>query len=153
MKRQTIVLGLGNPLMADEGVGTALIERLDRVAGQYPDVDFVDAGTGGMTLLHLLHGPGKAILIDCARMGAAPGTIRRFTPEKVESVKMLTHQSLHEADIMRIIEIARQLDQCPQEIVIFGIEPEKIELDRQLSQTLSAGLDGYVELIRRELAR
>ncbi len=153
MKCKTIVLGLGNPLMADEGVGPAVIERLGLIAEQYPDVEFVDAGAGGMTLLHLLDGRSKAILIDCAKMDTAAGTIRRFAPEQVESVKKLTHQSLHEADIMRIIEIARQLDQCPQEIVIFGIEPERIDVDRQLSPTIAAALDGYVELIRSELAR
>jgi hydrogenase maturation protease len=151
MPKSTVVLGLGNPLMADEGIGVYLVERLVESAGDYPDVDFIDAGTGGLTVLHKIEGRSKAIFIDCAYMGEEPGAIRRFTPEEVRSSKVLAHQSLHEADLLRIIDLARQLGQAPDEIVMFGIQPERIEPAPGLSPVLRGRIDEYLVAILQEL--
>ena len=75
MSNKTIVLGLGNPIMADEGIGVRIVEELQKVAEQFPQVDFVDAGTGGMAILHLIADRDKAVIIDCALMGLTPGEI------------------------------------------------------------------------------
>jgi hydrogenase maturation protease len=150
-KRPVVVLGLGNPLMADEGVGVYLIERLAERAAAYPVVDFSDAGTGGLALLHHLEGRHKAILIDCAFMNEPPGTLRRFTPDEVRSTKVLAHQSLHEADLLRVIAMARQLGQAPEEIIIFGVQPERIEPGRPLSPALMDRMDEYVSAVLHEL--
>ncbi len=150
-KRPVVVLGLGNPLMADEGAGVSLIEQLAERAAEYPAVDFIDAGTGGLAILHHIEGRRKAILIDCAFMDEPPGTIRRFTPDEVRSTKVLAHQSLHELDLMRVIAMAHELGQAPQEIVIFGIQPERIEMGQHLSPTLADKMDEYVSTILREL--
>ncbi len=151
MKKPTIVLGLGNPLMADEGIGTTLIDMLNKRAPDFPDVDFTDAGTGGMALLTHFSGIKKAILIDCALMGTDGGTIKRFTPDDVATVKKLAHQSLHEADILKIIDLAKQFAECPEEIIIFGIEPLTIEQKNQLSTPLQQNLNTYIETILKEL--
>ncbi len=152
MKKPTVVLGLGNPLMADEGIGVHLIERLTEFTGEHPSVDFTDAGTGGLSVLHHIESRRRAIIIDCAFMDEPPGAIRRFTPEEVRSTKVLAHQSLHEADLMRILAMARQLDQTPEQIVIFGIQPEQIEPGQTLSRTLTERMDEYVTTILHELA-
>lgn len=151
MKKAVVVLGLGNPLMADEGIGVYLIERLAQSAEGYPSVDFIDAGTGGMSVLHLLEGRRKAIFIDCALMGEEPGEIKRFTRDEVRSRKVLAHQSLHEADLMHVIAMAEQLGQAPEEVVIFGIEPQTVELRQALSSTLLDRCDEYISLVLREL--
>ena len=151
MKKQIAVLGLGNPLMADEGIGCLIIQQFQPQADKFPSVDFIDAGTGGMSLLHLIAGRRKVILIDCACMGTKPGTIKRFTPQDVKSVKTLAHQSLHEADILKILAMAKELGQYPDEIVIFGIEPECIEPRQELSQTIAGKLEDYTAAISKEL--
>jgi len=151
LSTSTVVLGLGNPLMADEGVGVYLLERLSQRATEYPGVEFVDAGTGGMSVLHWIEGRRKAVLIDCAFMGSEPGTIRRFTPDEVRSTKVLAHQSLHEADLLHILALAEQLGQCPEQVVIFGIEPEAVEPRQQLSNTLVEKVEQYLETIEAEL--
>lgn len=152
MKKPTVVLGLGNPLMADEGIGVHLIERLARDAEQWPAVDFIDAGTGGMSVLHLIEGRARALFIDCAFMGQRPGSLRRFTPEEVRTTKVLAHQSLHEADLLRIIALAEELGQCPERIVIFGIEPEVVEPRQGLSTVLLEQIEYYLAEILSELA-
>ena len=151
MKKDTIVLGLGNPLMSDEGIGGFVVEQLKKAAVQYPNVEFVDAGTAGMSLLHLLAGRRKAVIIDCAFMGTEPGTIKKFTPDDVSSVKKLVHQSLHELDILKVIEISKQMGEAPEEIIIFGIEPQKIEPGQEISQPLTAKINEYIKDIRNEL--
>ena len=148
MKNDIVVLGLGNPLMSDEGIGGFLIDKLLENKGSYPNVDFIEAGTGGLAILRLIADRKKAIIIDCAYMGKSPGTMVKFAPQEVQSVKKLLHFSLHEIDILKVIELASQLDQCPDEIVIFGIEPEKIELGDGLSPVLQKKTDDYIEKIK-----
>ena len=150
MKKQIAVLGLGNPLMCDEGIGCFLISHLREKSEKYPDIDFIDCGTGGMALLHLIAGRRKVILIDCALMGTEPGTIKKFTPEDVISIKKMVHQSLHEADIIKILEMAKQLGEYPQEVVIFGIEPEEITQKQQLTRTISQKINHFIKEISRE---
>ena len=151
--KPTVVLGLGNPLMADEGVGVRIIEKLQSASRDFPEADFIDAGTGGMSVLHCLSHRTKAVIIDCALMAAQPGTIKRFTPEDVQTVKQLAHISLHEADILKIIELAKQLGDCPDQIVFFGIEPAAIENRIGLSELIEAKLDHYIRTILKELKK
>jgi len=152
MKKNTVVLGLGNVLMSDEGVGVRVVEKLSAESEKYPHVDFIDAGTGGMSVLHRICGKEKVIIIDCAQMGTTAGTIKRFTPEQVESVKTLRHYSLHEADILRVIDLAKQIDSSAREAVVFGIEPESVSPGRELSETLACRIDSYAAAVRGELS-
>lgn len=151
LQKSTVVLGLGNPLMGDEGIGVYLVEQLARSAAEYPSVDFLDAGTGGLSVLHYIEGRRKAVIIDCAYMDEEPGVIRRFTPDQVRSRKVLAHQSLHEADLMQVLAMARQLGQAPEQVILFGIQPERVELGQELSPTLTDKVDEYVSLILNEL--
>ncbi len=151
MKKPIVVLGLGNPLMADEGIGVYLVEQLMQRASSYPKVDFFDAGTGGMTVLHRIEGRDRAIFIDCAFMGQEPGVIRRFTPDEVRSTKVLAHQSLHEADLLRVLGLAEELGQCPDRVVIFGIEPEAVEPRQGISDVLIDRIEDYLAEIVCEL--
>lgn len=138
--------------MSDEGIGSFLIEKLLTKANDFPDVEFIDTGTGGMAMLHLIEDRKKAVLIDCAYMDTEPGTIMKFTPKQVQSVKKLMHYSLHEVDILKVLDIASQLGNCPGEVVIFGIEPQTVKLNAELSDTISAKVDHYITAITEELS-
>lgn len=151
-KKDIVVIGLGNLLLSDEGIGIHLIRRLSRQQDKFPSVDFIDAGSAGMNLLHLIANRKKAIIIDCAKMGVKSGTMKRFTPDEVQSVKQLSQYSLHEADILRVINLSRQLGECPQKIVFSGIEPETLSPSQELSETLSAKIVSYAEDICKEFA-
>jgi len=152
MEKNIVVLGLGNPLMSDEGIGGFLISKLLEKKKQFPDAEFIDAGTGGLSILHLIAGRKKAVIIDCALMDTQPGTIKKFSPDDVVSVKKLTHLSLHEADLISILRLAEQLGQCPKNVVIFGIEPETVKLGMQISSCLEGKIQFYVTMISREMS-
>lgn len=150
-----IVIGLGNPLMADEGIGTVLAEELSRLAlaGELPSdtIEYLDGGCGGMYLLHSIADRQKVILLDCCLMNTEPGTLRRFTPDDVNSIKQMAHLSLHEVDILQVLEMAKQIGQCPDEIVIFGIEPVSITQQLHLNDAIQAKIGDYIAAIRQEI--
>jgi hydrogenase maturation protease len=85
-------------------------------------------------------------------MDTEPGTIRRFTPDDVNSVKQMAHLSLHEVDILKVIELSQQIGQCPDEIVIFGIEPVSITNQMHLNEPIQAKIPDYINEIAKELA-
>jgi hydrogenase maturation protease len=150
-KKDVVVIGLGNMLLSDEGIGVHLVRRLARPKRKFPLVDFIEAGSAGLTLLHLIANRKKAIIIDCAQMNAEPGTMKQFTPDEVQSVKQLHNFSLHEQDILQVINLSRQLGECPQKIVFFGIQPESLEPGQKPTKTLSDRIKTYMADIRKEL--
>ncbi|MGA2173191.1 MAG: HyaD/HybD family hydrogenase maturation endopeptidase [Sedimentisphaerales bacterium] len=158
VRKNVVVIGLGNVLLSDEGVGVHIVKRLSEQQAKFPFVNFIDAGSAGLSLLHLIANRKKAVIIDCAKMGAStgrhtakPGTIKRFAAGEVQSIKRLSRFSLHEVDILQVITLSKQLGECPGEIVFFGIEPESLEPGQELSRTLSARIDGYIADICKEI--
>jgi hydrogenase maturation protease len=149
--QSTIVIGLGNPLMRDEGIGVLLVQKLAEKFSCLENVEFYDGGTGGISLLYKIENRHKLILIDCAKMGEPAGTIRRFTPDQVRSVKQLGHFSLHEVDILKVLELADQFGDAPKEVVLFGIEPQSLELGSELSKPLADQFENYLAMISKEL--
>ena len=151
-RKDTVVCGLGNPLLGDEGIGIYLIQKLMAKSNHATHVDFVEAGSSLMSVVHTIAERKKAVLIDCAIMGEPPGTIRRFTPEEVTSIKNLAHFSLHEGDLLGALELSRNLGEYPENVVIFGIQPETIEPGESISPALCKHMSHYIEVITAELA-
>lgn len=146
-----VVVGLGNTLMTDEGIGIHVLRGLMADPGRYGRVDLVEAGSSVIGVVHSIAGRRKAILIDCARMGEPAGTIRRFTSDDVVSIKSLPHLSLHEGDLLSALRLSRDLGEHPDEVVIFGIQPETIVPGDSLSSKLQERLGEYVDAISTEL--
>jgi len=149
--KDTVVIGLGNPLMSDEGVGVHLAQQLTQNCQEFPEVDVLDLGTSGMAVVHAIAGRRKAVLIDCAFMGESPGTIHRFVPDEVRSTKSLTGFTFHEGDLLSMLDISRQVGEHPEEVVIFGVEPEQVGPGTELSRTLQDRMQDYERTIVREL--
>ena len=147
----TVVIGLGNRLLSDEGIGLVLLETLARKAADFPAVDFLELGTGGMAVLHALAGRKAALILDCARMGAAPGTMRRFTPDTVRASDAPPNFSLHEGNVLDLVALSRRMGECPERIIIFGIQPETLAPGETVSPILQVRLPDYLALITKEL--
>ena len=145
------IIGLGNPLMGDEGIGVLVAQALER-GHDIPDgVDVIEMGTGGLAVVHEMAHRPKVVFVDCALMDKEPGTIRRFTPDEVVTRKVQPRLSLHEGDLMQSIKLSRQLDECPEEIVIFGIQPQRVEMGAGLTPTLEQRLNEYAGLVLEEV--
>ena len=146
-----IVVGLGNPLMGDDGVGVHILNRLRERTSEFPEVDFIDAGGAPMKVLHALVGRECAVLIDCARMDEPPGTMKRFHPHDVVSRKKLTGISIHESDLLAILRMSQQLGELPMTTVIFAIEPGEVAPGEGLSPVLEERIEEYANTIFEEL--
>jgi len=151
--KPTLIICLGNPLMRDEGVGIRLAAELMVHLADNPDAEVMDMGTGGLSVIHAIEGREKVIFVDCAIMGQTPGFIYRFTPEQVRSKKVRMRYSLHEGDLLNTLKLSSSLGQCPEDIVIFGIEPEEIAHSEGLTNKLESNIRRYVQTILEELDR
>jgi hydrogenase maturation protease len=144
------IFGLGNPLMADEGVGIRVLEALQRRDDLPAYVELIDLGTGGWRLLDETAGRRALIFVDCALMGEQPGTIRRFRPEQVRSSRVRMRGGLHDGDLLSSLALAAALGKCSGDVVIFGIEPERIGPGLELTAALSSRLEEYAARILEE---
>ena len=81
--KPTVILGLGNVLMSDEGIGVRVVRRLESDPRLPSDAECIDLGTSGMSVVHEIAARRKAVIVDCAFMDAEPGTLRCFTPDEV----------------------------------------------------------------------
>ncbi|MCP4263451.1 MAG: hydrogenase maturation protease [Planctomycetes bacterium] len=149
--KPVLIICLGNPLMRDEGIGIRLATELTDHLADNPDVEVMDLGTGGFSVIHAIEGWEKIVFVDCAIMGKPPGLIRRFTPEQVSSKKVRMRYSMHEGDLLNTIDLSRRLGQCPDDIVIFGIEPMEISDGQGLTSELENNIQHYVQTILEEL--
>ena len=145
-----LIICLGNPLMRDEGIGIRLASELSVHLVDNPDVEVLDLGTGGLSVMHAIAGRKKIIFVDCAIMGQTPGTMLCFTPEQVRSKKVSMRYSLHEGDLLNTLELSQHLGECPEEVVIFGIEPEQIADGEGLSDELQNNIQQYIQTILQE---
>ncbi len=148
-RRPILVLGIGNILLRDEGVGVRVIERMQGMPLP-DDVELVDGGTAGADLLDVLAERRKVIVIDAVQAEAEPGTVLRFTADELvqpEGVGM----SLHELGLGEALTMTRQLGCAPKDVVVFGIKPKNTGSGLELSEEVEASVPKVVELILPEI--
>ena len=146
----TLVLGLGNPVMGDDGIGCRAVELL--ASCDLPgDVRIEEAGTPGWGLPNWLVGCSRVILIDAVHMGETPGTWRRFSPEQVRLIASGQAVSLHEPGLACGLELAQALGMLPAEIVIYGVEPASCLPGQGLSPAAYSAFPGLIDTICAEI--
>ena len=124
-KHHILVLGVGNVLMSDEGVGVQCIHRLDDLFSFSENVHLLDGGTLGLNLLGPIGEAASLIVIDCAIQGFAPGAISRLVVEELEASGNEKH-SMHEVSFSEMLFMAKSMGTLPP-TVIFAIEPQDIK--------------------------
>jgi hydrogenase maturation protease len=143
-----VVIGVGNLLLMDEGIGVHTINELEK--HDLPEsIEIYDGGTGGFKLIDLMHGAARVIFIDAVETGKAPGTITIFSAEDVHSFYNKKKYSLHDTNLMEVIKMAEMLDNPPR-IEIVGIQPKTINYDTTLSKELT---DSMPDIINTVLCR
>ncbi len=133
---RALVLGLGNPLMGDDGLGLAALQLL-REEWELPDtIDLVDGGTWGMNLLPLIEDARELLLLDAIRHGEPPGSLVVLGREELP--RYFTHKlSPHQIDLKEVLGLAELRGHLPARATAVGLEPERVELDLELSATLA----------------
>lgn len=150
MVSDTLIVGLGNPLRGDDGVGARVAQAL-RGQTLPGDVEVVDGGTQGLGLVPLLEGRRRVIVIDAAEVGRDPGQFVRFTPDEVRLLGDGQRLSVHAAGLREVLLLAQALAMLPDEVIIFGIQPANLEWVADLSPQVESALPGLVEAVLAEL--
>jgi len=148
-RHSTLVLGLGNPLQRDDGVGIRVVEELERREWP-PHVEIMDGGTPGVGLINLMEGRARVVIIDAAEMGRPPGEIVRFRAEDVTLTGSAERFSLHRSGVADAFALARSLNLSLPEIVVYGVQPAHVGWGEELSAEVAAAIPGLVETIIRE---
>lgn len=146
-----LVLGVGNVLLQDEGVGVHVIKKL-KDENLPSGVEIIEAGTAGMELFYLIEQASYLIIIDCIDAHAEPGTIFAFAPEELASCLSYLRTSLHDVGLLEVLESARLLDRLPPTRV-FAVQPSVIAWGMELSPCLEKKLPYLVQLLREEIHR
>jgi hydrogenase maturation protease len=153
MTRRTRVIGLGNTLLSDDGVGVyAAREIRRRLDGRRPDVDVVESEVAGFALLELMTGWERVILIDAIEFdGVEPGEVLRIHPQDLHT--SLRVRSVHEVDLPTILELGRRLGmRMPDEILVYAVQVQDcLTFGERLTEPVRSACDRVAEMVIGEI--
>jgi hydrogenase maturation protease len=146
-----VVLGIGNVLMQDEGVGVHAVKALVHHYDLAENVEVVDGGTTGMELLPLLEGVDHLIVVDAIRVGQPPASVVRLEGAQVPAF-FKTKLSPHQIGLSDVLAALAFKGSAPGHVVLIGVEPLQLSLGLELSPEVQARLGEVVNLVVAELA-
>lgn len=154
MTRRTLVLGIGNTLLGDEGVGVHAVHALEERLDSPPDVQFLDGGTLSFTLAGPIESTDQLIVIDAAQLNAAPGTVQVFEGEQMDRfLGSQRKRSVHEVGLIDLMTIAKLTDALPPRRALIAVQPEYLDWAETLTPAVAAAIprvcDLGVDLIER----
>lgn len=147
-KKNKLILGCGNLLLQDEGIGVHLIEYI-RQKPLPADVELLDGGTAGFDLIDFIMHADKVVIVDAVKAGGRPGEIYCFGPDDFKTDPS-PKTSLHGVGLNDVFRIIQQIDSLP-EIRIIGIEPQNVDFGTELSDRLKQLLPKISELVLKEI--
>jgi len=146
----TLVIGVGNVLMQDEGVGVRAVELLESRYHLPRHVELIDGGTAGTELLEPMRGKERLIIADSVNTGAPPGTLVRLADEQVPAF-FQTKISNHQLGISDLLAVLSVTNQAPRHVTIIGMVPYQMENRLGLSEASNQRLEEMVEMLVQEL--
>jgi hydrogenase maturation protease len=150
MADDVVVLGLGNLLRRDEGLGVVALQRLRDRYDLGDAVVLLDGGTLGLDLVSHLEGATRLVVLDAVLDAGPPGTMVRLSGDEVP-VFFGTLVSTHDIGLSGILALMRLRGTEPPEVVVLGMVPEVMELGLELSEPVAGALDRLVESAADEL--
>jgi hydrogenase maturation protease len=147
--RSTVVLGMGNLLLSDDGAGIRAIQQLRRDPRVPADVCLIDGGTFGLELLDYVAGASRLLILDSIDAELVPGSLLRMEGEDLHTLR--GGGSVHELGLADLLAALRLMGKEPAAVVLIGIQPARTCLDLALSPAVEAALDDLVEAAIAEL--
>jgi hydrogenase maturation protease len=153
-----LVLGLGNILLKDEGIGVHVVQQL--LKRDLPaNVEAIDGGTSGLDILLLQEGPYKLVVIDAMKAGRTPGTIYK-THVKADETEQLARifskkkhstLSLHQVGLIDALLVAQKTNCAPDEVTIIGVEPGEIDGGLELTEQVKQKIPEIINTVLEEI--
>ena len=148
-----LVLGVGNTLLGDDGVGVHLLEQLSRVADDRDGaVEFIEGGTRGLALLGSIAGRAGLVLLDAVALGSVPGTIYLRRDEDVLALRRRA-ETAHESNAGELLATAQLLGDLPKHVFLVGIEPARLGSGLGLSEPVRKAIPAALGAARFALSQ
>ncbi len=157
-KTKVLVLGLGNILLKDEGVGVHIAQQLQKQ--ELPDnVEVIDGGTAGSDILLSQQSPYKLVVIDAMKTGRKAGTIykARFKAEEKDKLNHIFGEdkeskiSLHQVGLIDALAAAEKINRAPREITIIGVEPKQVDYGLELTEEVKQKIPAIINTVLEEI--
>ncbi len=146
--KKTAVIGIGNSLLKDDGVGIHILKHIEKEPW-HKKVELIDGGTCIFDLMDAFIKNEKLIILDSVKGGHLPGTIYKLTPNELgRFIKATT--SLHDVQVLDLLQNINYMGYFP-EVIIIGIEPEAVCFDLNLSKTVERQLPKMIALLKDEI--
>ncbi len=147
----TLILGVGNPLRGDDGVGVLAVQRLLARPDLPAGVAVVDGGTAGLGLIPLIENYRRVVLVDAVLMGEPPGTVRRFAWHEARVAGHEQPLSLHQSDLADALALAEALGSLPPVIIVYGVQPQHTDWEQPLSEAVARALPALMDALLSEV--
>jgi hydrogenase maturation protease len=147
--RHILILGVGNLLLSDEGIGVHVAQRMMRMELS-PEVHVVEGGTDGFGLVNVILEADRMILIDAVKGGGQPGSIYRFDISDCPPYPDLFKTSVHQISILEVINLSSLIGPTPQATII-GIEPHCLDMGMVLSPQIEAKIPKIIQMVQEEI--
>ncbi|MCG8030127.1 MAG: HyaD/HybD family hydrogenase maturation endopeptidase [Candidatus Thiodiazotropha taylori] len=144
---RVLILGIGNTLLSDEGIGIHLVTAMQQKIGDIPGVTYMDGGTLSFTLAEPIADADGLIVVDAARMKQPPGALQVFRNEAMDRYLSGNRSSVHEVSLGDLLDIARLSETLPAERCLVGIEPKELDWGESLSDAVAPTVDQGIEAI------
>ena len=147
-----LVLGVGNILLSDEGIGVHVVEALQARYRLPAGLEIIDGGTSGMDLLDSIANRDHLVIVDAVHTGAEPGTLVELTGEDVPAF-FLSKISPHQLGLSDVLATAALTGETPRDITLIGVVPESMETGLEMSPRIQAMLEPTLLVLLRHLNR
>lgn len=151
-RKPVTVIGIGNLLYTDEGLGVHVLPELRKALGHYEQVEIIEGATDGIRLLEPVEDAEYLIVIDAVRAKKEPGTLIVLKGDEIPAY-FAQKLSVHQLGFNEVLQAAKLRNRWPKEVVLFGIEPASlafgIGLSEEVQKTVPALVDAVVEQIDR----
>ncbi len=147
---RTSIIGLGNILLKDEGVGVHTVNAIRERYSFSPDVEIIDGGTLGLDLLHFFEGKDQVLILDAVDFHKEPGYIGVLDDENIPSA-LFAKLSVHHIGLSDVLFAAKLLNFTPAKLRLIGIQPESIEVGLDMTASISGKMDQLIDLVIQTL--
>lgn len=152
-RTRTLVMGIGNILLKDEGAGVRIVERLAALNPDVPDIVWLDGGTLSFTLAPEVEASRNLIVVDVTQLKSPAGTVQVFEDAEVDRMLGSAGRSVHEIGIMDLMDMARLTERLPERRALVGIQPQAIEWGEEPTPPVAAAIPvaqrAIAELVER----
>jgi hydrogenase maturation protease len=147
----TLVLALGNPERGDDGVGQAVVRELSARGGLPTGVEILDGGLAGLEICLLMRGRRQVLIVDAAEMGVAPGEWRSLEVAEPLLAGEFSPGGLHGAGLREALQLSAALQELPERVTVFGIQPERIDWGSGLSRRVARAVPAVGTAIQERI--